>query len=407
MTGSVIIGMQWGDEGKGKIVDYVSSDYDSVVRYNGGPNAGHTVYAGAKSFTFHQVPSGAFQGKELFIAPGVVIDPVIFSGEVKELKEIAGDVKLMLDYRSTVITPADRELDRRIEELKGAESVGTTLRGIGPSYSSRALRISPTVGDVIRGKFNSDIYGKLYSIDFESQSWIESSRRALEGYAGDVREALLERLERRERVLFESAQGTLLDPLYGTYPYVTSSHTTAGYAAVSSGIPSKMVNSVIGVMKAYTTRVGKGPMPTELLGVHGDAVRQKGHEYGATTGRPRRVGWVDLPLLRYSAEVNGIDEIMITKIDVLSGLKELKVAVAYRINGEEMDRVRPSAETLEAAEPVYEELEPIPEVDWKDAVKGNLPVQVRKYIDFLEDRLKTRVSTISAGPEREMTLKLG
>jgi len=407
MTGSVIIGMQWGDEGKGKVVDYISSDYSSVVRYNGGPNAGHTVYVGAKSFTFHQVPSGAFQGKELFIAPGVVIDPVIFSDEVRELKGIAGDVKLMLDYRATVITPADRELDRRIEELKGAESVGTTLRGIGPSYSSRALRISPTVEDILKDKFNPGIYGKLYSIDFEPQSWIESSRRALKEYAGDVRDAILERLESGKSLLFESAQGTLLDPLYGTYPYVTSSHTTAGYAAVSSGIPPKMVNNVIGVMKAYTTRVGKGPMPTELLSRLGEAIRQKGHEYGATTGRPRRVGWLDLPLLRYSAEVNGIDEIVITKIDVLSGLNELKVAVAYRINGKEMERVRPSTEILESAEPVYEELEPIPEVNWKDVVRGNLPVQVNKYIDFIEDHLKARVSVISAGPEREMTLKLG
>ncbi len=411
MRADIVIGMQWGDEGKGKVVDYLASMYSSVVRYNGGPNAGHTVIADGQSFTFHHIPSGALMRKKLFIAPGMLINPEIFREEIESLKKVVPEFSLKIDIRTSLITPAEVELDKKIEELKGAASIGTTLRGIGPAYSSKALRISPRVSDVLSGKFDASIYKKLYNIEFNFTEWMEEAKETLSNYAFDVREELLRSIENGESILFESAQGTLLDPIYGTYPYVTSSNTTASYAFVSSGIPFKYAGKIIGVLKAYTTRVGKGPMPTEMSENLANFIRESGKEYGATTGRPRRIGWLDLPALRYAKEINGVDELFITKLDVLSGLKELKVALSYSINGKEVERF-PPPEDLELVQPVYQSLEPIPKLesgDFSHIVKNgwvSAPFQMKKYIDFIEKNLKTRVSYVSLGAEREMTVKV-
>jgi Adenylosuccinate synthase len=407
----IVVGMQWGDEGKGKVVDYLASLYSAVVRFNGGPNAGHTVIANNTSFTFHHIPSGALRGAKLFISPGMLVNPEILNEEISSLKQLVSSFYLKIDSRTSLITPADVVLDKKIEELKGASSIGTTLRGIGPAYSSKALRISPRVVDVLNRSFDSYIYKKLYSIEFDSEQWLKNAKKSLEDYASDVREELLEILNNQGNVLFESAQGTLLDPIYGTYPYVTSSNTTASYAFVSSGIPYKYSGKVIGVLKAYTTRVGKGPMPTEMSEDLAMAIRESGKEYGATTGRARRIGWLDIPALRYATEINGTDEIFITKLDVLSGIRELKVAVSYNIDGKEVERFSP-LENLENTKPVYQSLDPIPKLDASNIsyiIKNGwsvAPVQMRKYVSFIEESLRTKISYVSLGAERGMTVKV-
>ncbi len=411
MRADIIVGMQWGDEGKGKAVDYIAPLYTAIVRFNGGPNAGHTVIADGRSFTFHHIPSGAFMRKKLLIAPGMLINPEILNEEIESLKKVVSEFDLKIDLRTSLITPAEVELDKKIEDLKGALSIGTTLRGIGPAYSSKALRISPRVSDVLLGNFDASIYKKLYNIDFDFNTWVKKAKKTLSGYAFDVREELLRSLENGEQILFESAQGTLLDPIYGTYPYVTSSNTTSAYAFVSSGIPFKYAGKVIGVLKAYTTRVGKGPMPSEMPESLAKTVRENGKEYGATTGRPRRIGWLDLPALKYAKEINGVDEAFITKLDVLSGLNELKVAVSYAIDGKETERF-PSPEVLERAQPVYQSLEPIPKLGTDDIsyITKNgwisAPAQMKSYVDFIEKNLRIKVSYVSLGAERGMTVKV-
>lgn len=402
MMSVIIVGLQWGDEGKGKFVDYLARDFDAVVRFNGGSNAGHTVMVNGRKVVFHLLPSGALWGKRLFIGPGVTVNPE----ELAQEAALFPGLKLGVDLRATVLTPFEVWLDRKMEEMRGKAAIGTTGRGIGPSYAGRMFRLSLRVCDLLSGK--PPDYGPLagafgYSEDLTG--WAEMARKEVEEFAGDVPSELMEIHDKGGSLLFESAQGSLLDIIYGTYPYVTSSNTIAPYVSVGAGFPFSMVDSVMGVSKAYQTRVGSGPFPTELDGELAEGIRRKGMEYGSTTGRPRRVGWLDLVSLKYSVRLNQTNSIILTKLDVLSGLGRLRVATKYNVDGRPTDSFT-SIFTGNAV-PEYTDLDPIPDVDWAGyAREGRLPQQAMKLVEFIEDQVKVKVSTVSVGQERGMTVEL-
>lgn len=399
-----IVGLQWGDEGKGKIVDYLAGRYDAVVRYNGGSNAGHTVVLGGMKHTFHLVPSGALMGKELLIGAGVTVDPTILGEELSLLPEPVRK-KLMVDGRCGLVSPTDKELDSAIESMRGTSAIGTTKRGIGPSYAGRALRLSPRVSDIIRG-FDFGPLSKYYqkfSLDPAGIiAWGEASKELLQGLAGDVGARVLSLTEKGRQVLFEGSQGTLLDVLHGTYPHVTSTHTTASYIPCALGVPQSVAGKAVGVTKCYTTRVGGGPFPTELKSPLGDEIRAVGKEFGATTGRPRRVGWLDLVALKYAARLNGVEEVAVSKLDVLAKVKEFKACVAYRYQGTETDDFQSALPSLGQVEPVYESLPSL----YGASFDSGVPQEARGFIDYLEDALKVNISLISHGEERSETTEL-
>lgn len=402
MKSVIIVGLQWGDEGKGKFVDYLAEDFDAVVRFNGGSNAGHTVMVNGKKVVFHLLPSGALWGKRLFIGPGVTVNPE----QLAEETALFPGVRLGIDLRATVLTPFEVWLDRKMEEMRGKSAIGTTGRGIGPSYADRMFRLSLRVCDLVSGRLPD--YGPLaaaFGYREDLTAWAERARGAIEGFVADVPSELMGVYEKDGSLLFESAQGSLLDIIYGTYPYVTSSNTLASYVSVGAGFPFSMVDSVRGVSKAYQTRVGAGPFPTELEGELADRIRGKGKEYGSTTGRPRRVGWLDLVSLKYSVKLNRADSIMLTKLDVLSGLGKLRVATGYSVDGKSTDDF--TTVFTEDVMPEYIDLDPIPDVDWaQHARDGRLPVQAMKLVEFIEDQLRVKVSMVSVGQERGMTVEL-
>jgi len=403
---AVVIGLQWGDEGKGKIIDYLAADFGAIVRFNGGSNAGHTVKAGREKHIFHIIPSGALRGKQLYLGSGVVLDPDSLRKELE-----VENAKVKVDYMCSLVTPFEKWLDRRLEELRGGSAIGTTGRGIGPAYATRMLRVAPRVADLIRGK--QPDYTSLTSIiagaEIPTQEWVESAKGVLKPIAADVPAELREIDSKGDGILFEGAQGALLDLDYGTYPFVTSSHTIASYVSVGAGFSINMIDNVIGVAKAYQTRVGAGPFPTELGGALAEDLRTRGEEFGSTTGRPRRVGWLDLVSLKYSVSLNEPKKLslIITKADVLSGMKELKVAVAYSVDGREStDFTR--LISCGSAQPIYEDLEPLPGTDWGRIAKQGwdaMPIELKKFVDFVENYLRVEVSAVSIGPEREMIIE--
>lgn len=395
------MGLQWGDEGKGRVVDYISDRYDAAVRFNGGANAGHTVVVNGKRVVFHLLPSAALRGKMLFIGAGVAVDPQRLIEEYSEVRP--GHLKI--DPRATVTTPFDVWLDGRLEELRGSR-IGTTGRGIGPTYANRLYRLSPRVCDVAAGR--DPDFGPLYAAFGYNEGlsgWSKAYSEFLKQHMGDVPQELMSLYESGRALLFESAQGTLLDPIYGTYPFVTSSNTIAPYVSIGAGFPFNLVDEVIGVMKAYQTRVGAGPFFTELSGPLADRIRERGGEYGSTTGRPRRVGWLDLVSVRYAVKLNGATKIALTKLDVLSGLGRLLVAVRYRYDGKStLDFTRA---LYEQPEPEYVELDPIPDVDWASAVKDRrLPGEALQLIDLIEKEAGAKVWLVSVGQERSMAVEL-
>lgn len=391
-----IIGLQWGDEGKGKIVDYFSKDYKVIVRFQGGPNAGHTVYANNRKFIFHQLPSGLIWGnKKGIISSGVVLDLEILKKEIEQIKNI--DFKLIIDYRTNVILPYHK-LEDELEEKAGG--IGSTKKGISQAYRDKFARIGIRIFDILdenrlrsalvknyefnkyflKSKFNFEI------MPFEEVfDYLLSYKNFVKEFSGD---AQIEILKEKKGILFEGAQGTLLDITFGTYPYVTSSSTITSSIGVNCGIPLSLIDEHIGVFKAYTTRVGKGPFPTELNDDIGSYLREKGNEYGSTTGRPRRCGWLDLVLLKYAININGINKIVLTKIDVLFGLKEIKLCVAYEYNGKVIDF--PPIYDLENVKPIYESLKGFDNLN-----------EARDYIEFIENYLNMKISYISYGFERE------
>lgn len=430
MPVTIVIGSQWGDEGKGKIVDLLAPDVDVVARYQGGANAGHTIAWGDKQFVLHLVPSGIFhEDTACVIGNGVVIDPVALMQEIRMIEELGFEVegRLFISHNAHLIMPYHKAIEQARERYRDAGAIGTTGRGIGPAYVDKFARTGIRVVDLLdrdtlrrqlkeaieeKNAILRAVYG-ADGLDVEQiiEEYVEFDRR-IDPFVTDTAAYLHQALRDGKRVLAEGAQGSLLDVDFGTYPFVTSSHPTAGGGCTGLGVPPTAVDRVIGIVKAYTTRVGNGPFPTELDGSperdpggFGQRLREAGHEFGATTGRPRRCGWLDLVALRYSAAVNGFTDLAITKLDVLAGLEELKVCTAYRINGKTTQRFPSDVVTLERVEPVYETLPGFGDLSGAEA-PGDLPEAARAYLRFIEDALEVPISIVSTGPRREETLRV-
>ncbi len=421
MPSVVVVGAQWGDEGKGKIIDLLAEDSDYIVRFQGGNNAGHTVVVGQDEFIFHLIPSGIlYPGKIAVIGNGVVVDPQALLDEIAMFQQrgVAIDRNLLISELAHIIFPYHKALDRAHEEAQGSRRLGTTGRGIGPCYVDKVgrcgIRLADLIDpDVLKEKLRYNLeeknailtgaYRKLaLSFDEVYRQYCEYGQR-LAPYAADTIVVLNEALEASKRILFEGAQGTLLDIDYGTYPYVTSSNATAGGVCTGSGVGPSRINRVLGVAKAYTTRVGEGPFPTEFPPALMEAVRARGREFGATTGRPRRCGWFDAVVARHAALVNGLDEIVITKLDVLDDQPEIKICTAYRIGGETVQSFPARIEKLWRCEPVYES-----HPGWLADTSGaqrfeDLPMNAQRYLKRIEGLIRTPLRLVSVGSERRQT----
>jgi adenylosuccinate synthase len=422
MGNVIILGSQWGDEGKGKIVDLFSDKFDIVARYQGGHNAGHTVFIGEKKFVLKLIPSGILRpGKQAVIGNGLVIDPAALLSEIDSLESVGVEVSksLLISNRAHVLFPSHRMMERMSEGRVGRVSIGTTSRGIGPCYEDktarRGIRIADLLNpDIFRPQFDSVMEEKAViakALGIYEELDLRAIREQYEGFADRIRPMVRDTamflnhaIAGGKQVLFEGAQGTMLDIDHGTYPFVTSSSATAGGACTGTGVPPTRINGVIGVSKAYITRVGGGPFPTEALDGAGDEIRNRGKEFGAVTGRPRRCGWFDAPLLRYTATVNGFDSIVVTKLDVLDSFDRIQVCVGYRIGKNEVCEMPPTVSEIEKLEPVYECLP-----GWQTSTFGidsydALPAKAKDYLAFLESKSGVEVGCISTGPERNQTI---
>ena len=420
MANTILVGTQWGDEGKGKIVDLLSEQADIVVRTQGGNNAGHTVQVRDRKFVLHLVPSGILhRGKICVIGNGVVVDPIGLLDEIRTLEELGIRIgrNLRISDAAHMVLPFHRILDVAREAARGKRKIGTTGRGIGPTYADKALRIGLRMGEMLdperfRARFRARVQEanrilRLYKAPLCSFAKTfpeyEAAAERLRPHITNTVHFLHQALRRGKRLLFEGAQGTFLDIDHGTYPYVTSSNTTAGGACTGSGVPPNQIHRIIGVMKAYTTRVGSGPFPTENKEL-GDLLHSLGREFGATTGRPRRCGWFDAVLVRHAVRVNGITALAITNLDGLDTVERIKVCVAYKLDGKRIDYVPSDAETLARCEPVYREFPgwqtPITHVrDWDD-----LPPRCRRYLETLSRLVEAPLLIVSVGPERDQTI---
>jgi len=420
----VVVGAQWGDEGKGKIIDILSKDADYVVRYQGGNNAGHTVVKKSGEFILHLIPSGIFHPKvRCVIGNGVVLDPQALVKEIEGLaaKGVKVNGRLFISQRAHVIFPFHRIYDRLREDKKSFIKIGTTGRGIGPCYGDKAMRSGLRVIDLYDDKLfreklerslaeKNEIFRKVYGhegfeLEVIRKEYAEYAER-MRPYVVDTSVLLHDAIKAKKRILFEGAQGTHLDVDHGTYPFVTSSYVTSGGAAVGSGVPPTAIGLVIGVVKAYTTRVGEGPFPTEFGPELMEEIRKKGKEFGATTGRPRRCGWFDAVLARYSCMVNGIDEIAVTKLDVLDDLKEIKICTGYRYKGKILKNFPACTATQTEGEPVYESHK-----GWLKDTSGarrwsDLPPNAQKYLQRLSKLLDVPITILSIGSHEDQTLFL-
>jgi adenylosuccinate synthase len=419
---TVIVGTQFGDEGKGKLVDYLSEKYDIVVRYQGGANAGHTICFDNKSVVLHLIPSGIFhEGCVCVIGNGVVIDPVALLEEIKKVEELGYDVKgrLFISHNAHLIMPYHKRLDSLHEDAQGDNKIGTTGRGIGPSYEDKFARKGIRVVDllnpeVLQEKLRENLAAKnkLFKSIYEKEEFdVEDMVREhsefdkiIDPYITNTQLYLNRQLKAGKTVLLEGAQGCLLDVDHGTYPYVTSSNPTSGGACTGSGIAPNYVGKVIGVVKAYMTRVGNGAFPSELLDETGERLGRIGHEYGATTGRKRRCGWIDLVALRYSLTLNGVTEIALTKLDVLDTFEEVKVCTSYLLDGREIHDFPTDHETLSRVTPVYKTLKGWMSSNAHARTFGEMHPEARNYVSFLEDALDVPVTFVSVGPGREETV---
>lgn len=420
MAVDVLLGLQWGDEGKGKIVDFLAQGYDMVARFQGGPNAGHTLKFDGKKFVLHTIPSGIFrEGLLNLIGNGVVIDPVILERELRKLDEVGVDYRqrLLVARKAHLILPTHRYLDAVSEAAKGKEKIGSTLKGIGPTYMDKTGRNGLRVGDIMQPDFEKKYQalrakhlglvrlqpGVEFDLEKEEAAWMASLDvlRSLQHVNGEY--LVNEFLREGKRILAEGAQGSMLDIDFGTYPYVTSSTTITAGACSGLGIAPDKIGEVIGVSKAYCTRVGGGPFPTELDDDTGEALRREGAEFGATTGRPRRCGWIDLPQLRYSIMLNGVTQLVITKIDVLNQFQSINAAKAYRYNGVVSDQLPYDLCEIQV-EPVWETFH-----GWNQPLDDassfeEMPAAARKYVEALEQSLGVPVTMISTGPERKQLI---
>ncbi|MFO0860124.1 MAG: adenylosuccinate synthase [Phycisphaerales bacterium] len=438
---TAVVGLQWGDEGKGKIVDLIAPDHDAVVRYNGGANAGHSVVVKGERFSLHLIPSGIlYPSKLAVIGNGVVLDPGKLLEEMDGLRARGVDTSgLIISSRAHVVMPYHKAEDAAREdalkserlarsggENPGVSEIGTTRRGIGPAYAEKVTRSGAVrVGDLLdpeslrskielaiagKRKFLADQPGAAEFLDAARiTEWTASAGEAIRPMVQDTTYLLNNLVRSGRKLLFESANGTLLDVDHGTYPFVTGSSCAVAGIGTGTGVPVQRVGRVVGVMKAYSTRVGAGPLPTELAGpgpegVTGDRIRNRGREFGTTTGRPRRVGWLDLVAVRYSAMINGVTSIALTMLDVLAGFETVRVCTAYRLGGKQIDRFTPDGATLGAVEPVYTELPGFSEEIGAARSRTELPARARSYVEFIEQAVGVPVDIVSVGPDRAQTI---
>ena len=421
MTVILVIGTQWGDEGKGKVVDYFSKNADYVVRFHGGNNAGHTIKVGEEVYKLHLIPSGVIQGKIGVIGNGVVIDPETLIKEMKELTKRGIKPKLLISDRANIIMPYHKILDGAEEEYLGEKKIGTTKRGIGPCYSDKIARkgirvIDLTNKNTLSKKLDEIIpikqkISNLYNINkkLDKKKILETYAgygKFLKNYITSTHIKINKAIASGKNILFEGAQGTMLDVDFGTYPYTTSSHTIAGGSCIGAGIGPRHIDEIIGIVKAYTTRVGGGPLPTELLDETGRYLQTKGGEFGATTGRPRRCGWLDLVVVRHSCLISGITKIVITKLDVLDGLKVVKICTRYKLDGKEIGYFPADIEDVKKCKPVYKEFKGWNEISRDSNKLADLPKEAQEYLRFIEKELKTPIAIVSIGPGRKETIEV-
>lgn len=426
MANVAVVGTQWGDEGKGKIVDLYTEEADVVARFQGGNNAGHTLVVKGKKTILHLIPSGILhQEKICIIGNGVVFDPAVFLTEVEELMQagfLPSSTKLYVSEKAHVIMPYHRSIDQAREARSSGKKIGTTGRGIGPAYEDKVARTGIRVGDL----FDADLFREKLHHALEEKNFLLKNffcaeplseeeitaqytafAQKIKPFAADTSLILDTEIKKGKKILFEGAQGCHLDVDHGTYPYVTSSNTVSGNASCGSGIGPNRISTVVGIVKAYTTRVGEGPFPTELKDAIGDHLQQVGQEFGATTGRKRRCGWLDMVLVRHAVRVSGITALAITKLDVLTGLKKLKICVGYRLGNQLLSDSTPaSLKALAACEPVYEEFD-----GWQENIApalkmSELPENARKYLKRLEELSGAKIALVSVGAGREETIQL-
>ena len=420
---TAIVGAQWGDEGKGKITDFFAGESDYVVRFHGGNNAGHTVIVEGNTFKLHLIPSGIIYGSPMsIIGNGVVVDPKVLLDEIEYIEGKGIDPKLMVSDRAHVIMPYHIELDGALSNHQGDLAAGSTRRGIAPVYADKMFRNGIRIIDLLESDVLMEKLTKGYSfakgiIEKALSKRIESSieeifdsycsyGERLKPYITDTSVELYNAYKNNKSILFEGAQGISLDVDHGIYPYTTSSNTAAGHISTGTGVSFRDIGRIIGVVKAYLSRVGESPLPSEMHGNEAEALREKGGEYGTTTGRPRRVGWLDLVQVRQAVRVNGLTEIALTKLDVLSGLRSIKVCVSYDVNGENILEMPASLSQYRLAKPVYESLpgwDSLPDKIWEKGF-GSLPETLKEYIKFVEDQIDCPVKLISVGPQRHETI---
>lgn len=417
MSATVVIGTQWGDEGKGKIVDYFSKDAEFVVRFQGGNNAGHTIVVDEEVYKLHIVPSGLIQGKTGVIGNGCVVDPAVLADELSMLEKRGVPLNLYISDRAHVIMPYHKLLDGAEEQLRGDEKIGTTKRGIGPCYSDKIARLGIRMGDLLEEKrlrnrlqkiipVKQTLF-KVYQIDdvLNEDKLVEdllTIGRKLKPFVKDTALLLHQAFQQDKKVLFEGAQGTMLDVDFGTYPFTTSSHVISGGVCSGAGVGPNKIGSVIGIVKAYTTRVGEGPMPTELTDETGKYLQEKGHEFGTTTSRPRRCGWLDLMVVKHACMLSGITHLAITKLDVLNGLDIVKICIGYEIDGKKIKGFPSAIEDVYQVTPIYKEF-----TGW-DVIESplslsSLPKQAQSYLAFIESYLDIPIHVVSTGPKRDET----
>jgi adenylosuccinate synthase len=415
----VLLGLQWGDEGKGKIVDVFAPKYDVVARFQGGPNAGHTLEFDGIKHVLHQIPSGIFREKTRnVIGNGVVLDPIVFKGEIEKLQKYNLNVKrnLFISKKATLILPTHRLLDQAYEKAKGDNKIGSTLKGIGPTYQDKIGRQGLRIGDILAKDFE-ERFSKLTSIHFNilkdhdiEYNWNELKSQFLDAVSFlknfnlvDSEYFLNNELKNGSTVLAEGAQGSLLDIDFGSYPFVTSSSTVTAGACTGLGIAPHKIGEVYGIFKAYSTRVGSGPFPTELLDEQGELMRKQGKEFGSTTGRPRRCGWIDLPSLKYSIMINGVTQLLMMKADVLDVFPTIKVCTKYQLSDGTITDALPYEFVYQKVVPIYEELR-----GWNTSLSkmtsDSIPTELNQYIDFLENNLQIPITLISTGPDRTQTV---
>ncbi len=421
MTVNLIIGTQWGDEGKGKIVDFFSNKADYVVRFQGGNNAGHTIKVENEIYKLHIIPSGVIRGKIGIIGNGCVLDPEVLLNEIRDLQKRNINPKILISDRVNIIMPYHRILDGADEKILGNKKIGTTKRGIGPCYSDKIARKGIRSIDLINKESLKlklemiiplkqkifDVYGLKEKLDInEIMETYFNYGKKLKDFITPTHIELANAIKNNKNILLEGAQGSLLDVDFGTYPYTTSSHVIAAGSSIGTGIGLKNINEIVGIMKAYTTRVGEGPMPTELDDENGIYLQTKGHEFGTTTSRPRRCGWLDLVVVKHSCILSSITQIAMTKLDVLNGLDKVKICTKYELNGEKIDYLPADINDFYKCKPIYEIFEGWGDFDSKNKNITEIPDNAKSYIKFIENEIKVPIKIVSIGPGREETINL-